>query len=97
MSVYNFFYINHASVRMQNTVWEQSYIPDHPIPLILGEPGAASQGNAIFSGESPALDVIGLGESQPHSQGSLSSSLEKRKRGWGNPHPSFGIAPPSLL
>lgn len=77
MSVYNFFHINHASVRMQNTVWEQSYIPDHPTPLILGEPGAARQDDAIFRAKDP-----GAGKFQPRSQGSSRNGNEVG----GNPH-----------
>ena len=58
MSVYNW-NMNHASVRIHNAVFEQSYIPDHPIPLILGELGTVSRDDVTFSSESfhkePAL------------------------------------------
>jgi len=57
---------------MQNTVGEQSYIPDHPIPLILGEPGAARR--CDISGE--RSDGAGAGESQPCSQGSSRNGNE---------------------
>ena len=74
MSVYNW-NMNHASVRIHNAVSEQSYIPDHPTPLILGELGAASRDDATFSSESfhkePAL-----------------ATLRLRHGVEGNPHPS---------